>query len=578
MFQPDHRLLLTEALRPPSGYAFDRAVATTFTLDLTAALVAPISLGAQRWGDRTDPITLMESVRAVADRVDLFCQSGMVTVPSTATDLIAFLEPMVHEVQTRRSNDLFHPKIWLIRFTRPDAPAQMRLMCSSRNITNDRSWDLLVTLDGEVTDEVDAWNQPIADLVRGLPALAVRGVTPERSAAIQSLADDAMRCEWELPPDVEALYFHTLGLGAEPPDFSGNSHFVISAFANDAGLQRITEGGRSLTLISRADELARLAPETIRGATLFTLDPGVGLDDDTEHLDTNLTGLHAKAVIVDHHRAFIGSMNATGQAQNGNVEFLVELHTKQRQLSATKLLDPDDPSGLFNILQEYEPRDDDPPEPDDWSLERDLRAAASADFVTTITADADAFALTVAAHDLPSFENTTTTIAPHARRGDARSMGNQAAVRFEGIALADISPFLVLRIERGGQEQSTIVRSRLIGDPDGRLDAVIARQVDTPEKLLRFIMLVLQLAADGSSDIDLTATGDGSDAWWSGGGLADGVMESIAIALADHPAALDDIDRLIERLGSTPDGAKALPNGLTELWDQVRIARRRLKR
>lgn len=576
MFQPDHRLLLTEALRPPPGYVFDRAVATTFTLDLTAALVAPISLGAQRWGDRTDPITLMESVRSVADRVDVFCQSGMVTVPSTATDLIAFLEPMVHEVKMRRSNDLFHPKIWLIRFTHPGAPTQMRLMCSSRNMTNDRSWDLLVTLDGEVTDETGERNKPIADLVEALPSMTARGVSPERSHAIELLAADAMRTKWEFPPDVEDLYFHTLGLGAEPPDFSGKSHFVISAFANDAGLERITQGSKQLTLVSREEELARLSAATVRNAKLYTLDPGVGLDDERSRFDTDLTGLHAKAVVVDNHRAFIGSMNATGQAQNGNVEFLVELHTKRRHLSVTKLLDPDDPSGLLNVLQEYTPREGDAPDSEDWSLERDLRLAAGADFVVTVTSNADDYSLLVAAHDLPAFPNTTMTIAPHSRRGDARALEADSSIQFDGLALADISPFLVLTIERDGEQQSTIVRARLIGDPAGRLDAVIARQVDTPEKLLRFIMLVLQLAAEGASDIDLTTTGEGSGSWWSGSGAGDGVMESIAIALADHPEALDDIDRLITRLSSTDEGTEALPEGLTQLWEQVRIARKAL--
>ena len=37
MLAPDNRALLLDALRPPPGYSLDRAVATTFTLDLETA-------------------------------------------------------------------------------------------------------------------------------------------------------------------------------------------------------------------------------------------------------------------------------------------------------------------------------------------------------------------------------------------------------------------------------------------------------------------------------------------------------------------------------------------------------------
>jgi hypothetical protein len=38
------RHLLTELLAPPIGYAFDRAVATTYSLDLMALLSVPLKL------------------------------------------------------------------------------------------------------------------------------------------------------------------------------------------------------------------------------------------------------------------------------------------------------------------------------------------------------------------------------------------------------------------------------------------------------------------------------------------------------------------------------------------------------
>ena len=43
MLAPDSRALLLDALRPPRGSSLDRAVATTFTLDLEAALMVPLA-------------------------------------------------------------------------------------------------------------------------------------------------------------------------------------------------------------------------------------------------------------------------------------------------------------------------------------------------------------------------------------------------------------------------------------------------------------------------------------------------------------------------------------------------------
>ena len=44
MLEPGKRLLYLEELRPPEGYQLDRAIATTFSLDLLSLLMAPVSM------------------------------------------------------------------------------------------------------------------------------------------------------------------------------------------------------------------------------------------------------------------------------------------------------------------------------------------------------------------------------------------------------------------------------------------------------------------------------------------------------------------------------------------------------
>jgi hypothetical protein len=66
MLDPDDRHLLVEALKPPPGMTLDIAVGTTFTLDLQALLVAPVSFAlflATAPGGESDSLALLEAVR-----------------------------------------------------------------------------------------------------------------------------------------------------------------------------------------------------------------------------------------------------------------------------------------------------------------------------------------------------------------------------------------------------------------------------------------------------------------------------------------------------------------------------------
>jgi hypothetical protein len=96
MLEPQSRTALLEALRPPDGFSLSRAIATTFTLDLTALLTAPMAFslydglfdhGQSKAGDdpvaSLDPYALLKAVREHAERTLVFCQAGRITVSGT---------------------------------------------------------------------------------------------------------------------------------------------------------------------------------------------------------------------------------------------------------------------------------------------------------------------------------------------------------------------------------------------------------------------------------------------------------------------------------------------------------------
>src|SRR6266545_734076 len=255
MLAPETRSMLSDALRPPPGSVLSRAVALTFTLDLESALAVPLAFAASTVRESSDPLAVMEGVRRCADRVDVFCQAGQVRVPARYSDLLAFVEGMVHPVRPPRPGRLFHPKLWALRFwDEAEQAYSARLLVLSRNLTTDRSWDVCLRLDGEVGSRPQAPNRRLADLIRYAVGLSVTPLSEQRLAGIEELVQDLRRVVWRPPEGVREVVFHALGVpGAPPPDLEGSRHLVVSPFCTPAGLQ-LTAGERG-GLVSRQEEL-----------------------------------------------------------------------------------------------------------------------------------------------------------------------------------------------------------------------------------------------------------------------------------------------------------------------------------
>lgn len=189
MLEPDSRAVLLDQLRPPPGFRLEAAVATTFTLSLQTALVPPLAFAAFTVRDKADPIAVLEAVRSCTSRVDLYCQAGQIAVPRAHSDLMAFLEPMVHPVQAPRPGYLFHPKLWFLHYRDHDrnhdteGSLLMLEQETSLNLTSEISrhaaWRFLkcgvrsAEAFGDVVDQVRA---QVAHLDRGLISAFLDGL------------------------------------------------------------------------------------------------------------------------------------------------------------------------------------------------------------------------------------------------------------------------------------------------------------------------------------------------------------------------------------------------------------------
>ncbi|GAA3232857.1 phospholipase D family protein [Dactylosporangium siamense] len=574
MLAPDTRTLLLDALRPPPGSQLTRAVALTFTLDLDSLLVAPLAFAAHNLRESMDPVVIMESVRRCADRIDVFCQSGRVAVPPGESALLAFLEPMVHTVRKPRPGRLFHPKLWVLRFLDDvTGEVSLRLLVLSRNLTKDRSWDVCLRLDGVRGSRPVGANKPLADLLRHTLKLAVAPLPAPRLEAIETLIEDLRRAEWTAPDGVDEVRFHALGVpGHRPPNFDGARHLVISPFCTEDGLLLCAPGDRRM-VIGRQEELDRLPDETLAHAECFVVSELAGLPEDESSNGLEiLSGLHAKVYVVEQGaaaRLLIGSANATGAAFGGNVEVLVELAGRRADLGIDSMVGPE--TDLRGVLEPYERGE--PVELDeDAELLIDLVGdIAELPLVATVQADAERYAITLTSEDaLPAAQGVRLTAELHTRRGEAATLvaGQPVSATFTGLALTDITPFVIITAELGDARERTIVVATLVGDPDDRLDHVLAEQIDTVEKFQRFLLLMLGLGAEAAAVPLVEGEGGGSANWRTGLG---GIFELLINALAEHPERLDDLANLIARIEAR--GANLWPDEFSTLWAVVVQAR-----
>ena len=595
MLAPDNRALLLDALRPPPGHSLDRAVATTFTLDLESALMVPLAFAGFQFEEQPDSIRVMEALRSMSKRFDVFCQAGAINARRWPSDLVALLENVVHGVRRPRPGHIFHPKVWALRFLDDSQEPIFRLLVLSRNLTADRSWDTILWFDGRLEGRRKASNTPLVRFIAALPDLAVTQLTACRRAAIDGLAEDLRRVRWDLPSGIREVHFHPIGIRGlrrfqTERHFSGYRKLAISPFVRDRAVRRLfrSEKNRNTVLVSRGEELAALQSDSLNRMDTYELDPTASLhseDIEEEASQTFLTRLHAKIFVVERSRRahlYVGSANATDaglNSGNGNIEFLCELIGPVKQLGVDALVGEDAPfrTMLTPYVTSETPDSDEASKAERVLDDLLIDIAGGVQFRTSVTRRGDKWASRITTEaTLPDFpESASLMIATYNRPAETHplSPSESVDVEMQPRELADVTPFLQLTtqliVEGRATERSAVICSPLDGAPEERFREIMARQIDTPEKFLRLLALLIGFTS-GSSGV-IAEAGDGSVTWSTGPGQ--GVLELLARALSERPESIDHLESIVEYLRRPRNGNDILPPGWDNVWLPVLEAR-----
>lgn len=606
----DHQLLL-DSLRPPPDYELDHAIGTTFSLDLLALLVAPLAFTLFEWQDQEgepapDRMAWLEAIRRYAGRLTVFCQAGQIALPRREQLLYSYLEESVFEVRPPRRSGVFHPKLWVLRYTCPHQPVRYRLLCLSRNLTFDRSWDTILTVDGELADRkrAIAANHPLSDFVAALPGMC-REVPRSVTAVVKRFQDELRRVAFSPPEGFDEIRFWPLGIREkEVWPFQGRIErlLVVSPFVKEPTLTRLTEEGRAHLLISRLEELQVLRPKALAPfEDVYVLSDETVTTEDEDGSDSVLndvpaTGLHAKLYVADdgwNARVWTGSANATYAAFGANVEFLVELRGKKSLCGVDAVLKPGDSEpGFVNLLKRFEPSEPVPADAAAEALEERLedarRRIIDRRLVANVSQDERGFMVRLRAESRKqrSFPKGIAVqvwpiTLPEAWSRKPPDFSSQEIAEFAELSFESLTSFYAFDLQAKDGKLSLsrrfVLNLPLKGAPADRRERILGYLLRDRGQVLRFLLYLLgDEAQPGSTPEILPSSGDGAQpqSWLGSAAL----FERLVRALERDPRRLDEVHRVVTELRATSEGTALLPVGFDQVWEPIWAARQEVDR
>ena len=336
MLPTDRFLVLGEALLPPDGYEVDALLATTFSLDLATALGLPLALIRQgqfagSTPETTSRFAVIDAIKRFAGCYRVFCDAGAVHVPPRRWRALSLLDQVVvpiampakavggptHREERRPS---FHPKMVLVRFAREAAPARVRVVCMSRNLTSNAALDVSVVIEGDVgRPDASQRSDRLADAIEALLPWTVReDHRNESRGLVRSVASSVRNARWQPPPGFESVAFWPFG----PEDDSDpvllkseeNRLLVVSPFLSPARLGRLTARGTGHVLVSDPQALLSVGTAALKtfGDEVYYLStaadfaPPSPVPEDVDEADDPIV---PRAVSAWKHRSVRGVMS-----------------------------------------------------------------------------------------------------------------------------------------------------------------------------------------------------------------------------------------------------------------------------
>ena len=203
-----NRIDYGEQLIPPDGYTLDRAIGTTYSLDLETLMVLPVALFySQTLEGSISQIRydMLDSIINASRKITVFYQKGQLKVPPNYHHLMAYWEKGIREVLMPNYSQSFHPKVWAIRYVKKGDVTIYRLLVTSRNMTKSRDWDVAFSTQGEVGEKEIRRNKPLIHFLEFLNENS-------KDKIDKTFMYDLLKVDFDLPDKFDKLEFQPIGV------------------------------------------------------------------------------------------------------------------------------------------------------------------------------------------------------------------------------------------------------------------------------------------------------------------------------------------------------------------------------
>ena len=612
MFQTNNnkdRLNYGEMLLPPQGYVLEQAVGTTYSLDLEALTAISIALGLKEDTDSEllqNPISMLNALQKVSEKVLIFCEAGQITVPGKPSPLNILLEKMVIPVALPKVRGLkgypaFHPKTWILQYVNPEGDRKYRIAVLSRNLTFDRSWDISMCMDSSDEADQPEKTKPLMDFLSFLRSQIKNTISQAgtKRNSIKRLIRNLETVSFALNSHEfgEEFQIMPLGIGSagykmtEDPlfcsdvwsaDYTFNDLVVFSPFLSASLVEEWNKKehniiGTKMTLITRKTELAKLKPEQGSRFDIYTLKDDIvdGEDQISDEQEEKMKqDIHAKIFLRRKYSdtsLYIGSMNASYAASQKNVEMVMQLKTKNRYLNGDSFLrdifcgEADNPANPFEKTEIKEAKPDDAEE-ESKVLEKIIKDICRRKMKATVVLNDEAYDVSVTVDGEVSEEWDNVRIGP-LRRKVLSPFAKEMI--FERLDVLQLTEFYQLQIKGDkGTSVSRIIMIPTTGFPEERESAVVNSVVKDKRSFVEYVAFVL------GEDYLLTMLEDNNlrKSGFSGTEIQrmPALYEKMLKTALEEPARLKEIDYLLKMITD----AEIIPDEFRELYETFKTTLR----
>lgn len=557
----DYGSLLIEDIE----YELEHAVCLTYSLDMEALLGIPLCLGMRgemTSSQRSNPLYVLEAIRRTGKKLSVFCNAGCIKVPKSESRLFALMEDCIHEVRMPNFKYNFHPKIWVVQYRNTvDNRTLMKVIVMSRNLTFDQSMDMAVEMAGFVGEKQNTKNQPLADMLQFVSQF------DDKKNSMNEVIKNLMHVEeFELLDCFDDYKFHSFGVygksenGIKKITSKGSfksadslfkncdSLMIVSPFLTESTVLNILQGTERKCLITRETSVTKGIYDAFNHNSddgIWVVDPVFSSNDaleDNESYGFADRDIHAKVYYTEKdgkHKLYIGSLNASYNAFNNNVEFLLELSYKSYHSSYWSVKNdfiPEKESPFLKMLSFNEKASDN--DAGEVDFREEIYSITSAEVVS----NNGKFSLKI----YSEADFADVTIRPFYLKASVKPLTKE--VVFEDVALNNLSNMFI--VAKGGQE--CLIRLNVLNMPEQeREDAIFNDIIKNRPMFMTYMRYLLDEDFYDTVGLEEMLSKESSDLEYNEGygfNIEPDIYEKMLRAAADNPERFDAMYEVVEKL------------------------------